>query len=437
MGRKIHLSLAAALAVAALSPANASERIKLLAPALLELGQRFERVGELANATKIYRTLLEDADAEVRSEARFRLAKILAAEGKTTEAAVLMRRVADENPKATAPRIELVGLLHRIGDEAGVLRELRSLSRLDLPLNIARLVDRLSASLKSSQPLALQIELAVAPDTNINRATRSDTLGTVFGEFAFDEDSRAKSGVGLSARGLLQSRVDVSGEVSIAAHGSLDADLYRRSEFNDISFEAAVGPEIGRGPARIAIEVAFNQRWFGMKPYQRTFRASGSGRLIVDRASQLRVDASIRTSDNFFNDLQDGHGIGTVVRYERAFSARVIASLRGSFDRFKANEPAYATRSWSIGATISRDLGRATVDIGADYARLNADARLLILPKAREDKLARFQLGAVFRQISIAGFSPTIRIVRERNHSSVEYYEYKRTRTEFGISRSF
>lgn len=49
----------------------------------------------------------------------------------------------------------------------------------------------------------------------------------------------------------------------------------------------------------------------------------------------------------------------------------------------------------------------------------------------------RLHLGAVFRQLTIAGFAPTARLVIERNRSNVEFYDYKRPRTEFGISRAF
>ena len=61
----------------------------------------------------------------------------------------------------------------------------------------------------------------------------------------------------------------------------------------------------------------------------------------------------------------------------------------------------------------------------------------MLLPEARDDRLRRFHLGAVFRQLTVAGFAPTARVVIERNRSTVEYYDYKRTRTEFGVTRAF
>lgn len=437
MARVLGAILATILSAAACPPAYGQERIKVTAAALLDLGQRFEKSGKTRQAMQIYRTLEGDAESDIRSEARFRLAKMLSADGKTREAAVLMRRIADERPDAAPVRLELADLLHQMGDEAGALRELRALSTLDLPINMARLVDRMSASLMASRPLSFQIEFAVAPDTNINRATRSDTIGTVYGDFAFDKDSKARSGVGISARSLVQGRLKILDDVSLASHASIDADLFRKHEFNDISVDVATGPEFRLGPARLAVEAAAGQQWYGMKPYQRGLRLSGSGWLKVDSVSQIRLNADVRAANNLVNNRQDGRGMGAAIRYERALSPRLNVSLRTSVDRFKATDAAYSTRSWSVGVSASRYVGRTTIEAGADYARLKADDRLQILPAARADRLTRLHLSAVFRQLTLEGFSPTVRIVQERNLSSVEYFDYKRSRMEFGISRSF
>ena len=66
-----------------------------------------------------------------------------------------------------------------------------------------------------------------------------------------------------------------------------------------------------------------------------------------------------------------------------------------------------------------------------------ADDRLLLLPNAREDRLTRFSVGSVFRQLTVAGFAPITRLTVVRNKSSVEFYDFESVRTEFGISRAF
>lgn len=401
------------------------------------LADRARQRGDLPTAEKLLGALLRDPSDMVRAEARFRLARLLVAIGKTAPAAVLLRRVVDDHPDAVPARLELAGLLQRMGDEKSALRELRALGTLDLPPSVARFVDRISASLQASRPLSFQLELALAPDTNINRATRSDTLGTVLGDFTFDKESRARSGVGATVHGFAQGRVGLSTDLNLAGHASLDANLYRQRQFNDISLEVAGGPEFRLGPARIAAEAGLGQQWYGMEPYQRSLRLSASARLKVDAVSQLRIDGSARRSDNLFNDLQDGRGLSSALRYERALSPQLTVSLGAGVDRFRARDDAYSTRSWSVGATAYREIGRMTVELGADIGGLKADDRLEILPAARADRLVRLHAGAVFRRLTVGGFSPTMRLTIERNRSNVEFYDYKRTHTEFGITRAF
>lgn len=420
------------------SPLPAATRaVRVDAASLLKVGHQLESQGRSAQAEQVYRTLESDPDSNVRSEARFRLAKLLIAQGKGPEAAVLLRHVIDDHPEAAPPRLQLAAVLQSMGDEGAALRELRSLSTLDLPLNVARFVDRLSASLNASRPLSFQLELALAPDTNINRATTSSTLGTVFGDFTFEEDAKAHSGVGASLRGFVQGRIGLSRSAALKAHASLDASLYRQHDFNIIEGDVAAGPEFQLGPVRLAAEAGLSQQWYGMERSQRSARLSGSGWVKVGAASQLRVDGAGRWTDNQRNDLEDGKGISLAVRYERALSPQLTISIGGAGDRFLARDDAYSTRSWSLALAAYRDIGRTTLDIGADLGWLKADDRLSLLPEAREDRLRRFHLGAVFRQLTVAGFAPTARLVIERNRSNVEYYDYKRTRTEFGVTRAF
>jgi hypothetical protein len=87
--------------------------------------------------------------------------------------------------------------------------------------------------------------------------------------------------------------------------------------------------------------------------------------------------------------------------------------------------------------TLWRDFGRMTATVGAEIGRLRADARLALLPDKRRDEYSRFSLGVSFRQLQVRGFAPVARLSIERNRSSVQFYDYRRTRTEIGIVRAF
>jgi outer membrane protein len=427
--------LAAGLALAA--PQTEPRTFKASAGQMLNLAQDLVRHGKTSDAETILDLLTRDPDPNVRNEARLRQALLLEGGGHNEAAAAVLRRILDDKPDATAVRFKLATMLQKMGHEDSALRELRALRTADLPPNVARFVDRLSASLQATKPLGFQIEFALAPDTNINRATRSDTLGTIFGDFTLDNGSQARSGVGAALRGFAQARHMLNGDLALIARASGDATLYRHTKFNDIAVDLAIGPEWRIGRTRLSAEAGIGRQWYGMKPFQRSVRLSASAARPIDSVSLLRLDGSVRRIDNRFNDLQDGRGFSLRAHYERALSADLLVAANAGVDRFKARDAAYSTRGWNAGISVYRNVGRMTLSASVDVGRLKADDRLALLPKARSDRLTRFSLAAVVRRLTVAGFAPVTRLIIERNRSSVEFYDFKRVRTEFGISRAF
>jgi len=157
----------------------------------------------------------------------------------------------------------------------------------------------------------------------------------------------------------------------------------------------------------------------------------------VDSVSRARLDVSGRRINDRFNDLQDGKGFAFKLRYERALSPQLLVAAAFGAERFKARDDAYSTKGWAAQFSAYREIGRMTVSAGVDFGRLWADERLVLLPEERRDQFLRLQLGLVNRKLMVAGFAPMTRLVMERNKSTVEFYDYKRTRMEFGITRAF
>lgn len=437
-------ALVAGLLLLVVTPASASPegtlgrtRIKASATDLFNLAETLKQRGTPQRAEPILALLARDPDSDVRNEARFRLAQMMEAKGRIRDAAVQLRQILDDRPDTPAVRVKLATLLHKLGDQDAARRELRAVRSAGLPPTVARFVDRLSASLQASKPLGFHVELALAPDSNINRSTRSDTLGTIFGDFTLDQDSKARSGIGAAVRGLAQARLPLAHNLELTGRASADANLYRDKDFSDISVDLSAGPEWRIGRTRLTAEAGVGQHYYAMKPYQRSLRIAGSMSRPIGSVSQARIDVAARWSDNRINDLQDGHGISTRLRLERALSPQMLVSGFVGVDRFIAKDDAYSTQSWSVGVTTFREVGRVTLIAGAEFGGLKAADRLALLPEKRSDRLTRFHVGAVFRQLEFAGFAPMTRLVIERNRSTIEYYDYQRTRTEFGISRAF
>src|SRR4029079_66127 len=107
--------LAAGLALA--TPPPETRTIKATAGQMLRLAEEMIQRGQNDYAQTILDLLVRDPDANIRSEARFRRALLLEADGRTEASAVLLRRILDEKPDATAVRLKLATVLQKLGHE--------------------------------------------------------------------------------------------------------------------------------------------------------------------------------------------------------------------------------------------------------------------------------------------------------------------------------
>ncbi|HVH49397.1 MAG TPA: porin family protein [Sphingomicrobium sp.] len=423
---------------AAANPSRTPEdRIVLNASQMLKWAKSAQSRGDSQTAKRVYRAMQQDDNPDVRAEARFNLARLLATDGRLSEAAILLRQVLDEKPAAAPVRMELAQLLVRIGDEAAARRELRALQAGPLPAEAARLVDRFSNALRVRKPFGASVEIALAPDSNINRATRSDTIGTILGPFDISDDGKATSGTGIAVRGQVYGRLPVGGETHLLARLSGDANVYGESDYNELAFEAAAGPELQLGRNVVRIEAGAGRRWFGGDPFVDTARLTGSITRPVGRRAQVQLSGSALLIDNKLNDLQDGRGYTARIGLERALSPTTGIGLALAGDRQALRDAAYSTLGWRASLFGWRDMGRTTLTASAEYGRLSADDRLALFPDKRRETFAKLSFGATFRQFAVNGFAPLVRYSIERNRSSIAIYDYSRRRAEFGVSRAF
>lgn len=412
-------------------------KVQLTAQQLFDLAGEATARGDVATAEAAYRALANDSNTEIRSEALFRLGMLTAALGRNYEAARMFRRILDEKPNAQRVRLEFARVLAAMGDDTGARRALREAQAGGLPPDVALFVDRYSAALRSRKPLGASFEFALAPDSNINRATRSDTLGTVLGDFTLDEDAQEKSGVGVALRGQIYGRMKVSGKTNLLARASGAADIYGRSDFNDLALGLTAGPEFQLGQDRVTVEAGATWRWFGNEPFSTTATLSLNYLHPLDRQSQIRVVSAFGNIDNKRNPLQDGQNYALSVSYERALSSASGVGVTLTGDRNELRNPGYSTTGGQLSIVGYHDFGAFTLIGSLGYGRLKADERLFIYPSRRSDSFYRASLGATFRQLSIGQFAPLVRVSIERNTSSIEVFNYRRVRTEIGLTRAF
>ena len=370
-------------------------------------------------------------------DARTRLAHILANRHRLADAALLYRAILDEQPSAQPVRLELARILDQLGDEAGARRALRAVQAGSLPPAVARFVDRWSAALRARKPFGTSFEIAIAPDSNINRATNSTTLGTVIGDFSLDRDARQRSGTGLAIQSQAYARLPLSKEINLLGRVTGSADLYHHHQFNSTSLLVSAGPEFNFGADRLTADVDAGLYRFGGRTYATTIGARIDFLHPLDRRSQLRVDAALDRVNNRVNRLEEGKNLSLSLGYERALSDRTGIALTLAANRQQRRNPGYSTTGGQATLVGYRELGAVTAIASLTYGRLGADERLILCPTRRSDTLVRASLGAEFRQLKVGGLAPLVRVVVERNRSNIALYDYHRVRTEFGLTRAF
>jgi len=414
-----------------------SARVEATSTQMLHLSQAALARGEVRFAVELLKALLADPDLRVRNEARFRLAMLAVRDKRWNDAGTYLRAMLDEEPGAQRARLELARVQAEMGQIDASRRTLREAQAGGLPPEIARQVERFSAALREHKPVGANLQLAIAPDSNINRATRSDTLGTVIGDFELDKEARQSSGVGLSLDGEAYFRQGLSERTSLLVRAGFSGDLYRAGQFDDMLAIVSAGPEFPLHGGRATLLAGAQRRWFGGQRFYDALDANLQWQRAAGRRAQVRAGLSYSYNNYRINDLQDSDTLSGYVTYERAFGQRTGASFTLGGSRQMAADPAYSTASGYLSATGWQNLGRSTLFASTTFQRLESDKRLAIYPKRRKEDFLRFSLGATLRSFSWKGWAPQLKLVWEKNWSPIEIYHYNRWRGEFGVTRAF
>lgn len=394
--------------------------------------------GDYDSAQSAYQALAKNPDLEIRTEARFRLAMMLAdKQQRYDQAAVLFRAILDEKPDAARVRIELARMQLLLGNLRSAEREFRAAQASGLPPQVEQLVRFYAQSLSATKSFGFNVELAVAPDSNINRATNSDTLGTIIGDFNLSDDARANSGVGLTARGQAFAKTGIDKHADLLVRISASGDFYRKSAFDDYSVVVQAGPTYRSGRDRITFSALAGWRWFGQSPFSFTYGGNAEWDHPLGERAKLSVNAALTHRDDRFSDTRSADNFALSARIDRALSARFGVGLRLSAQRDAANDPGFSTVSGGIGALAFRELGETTTVLNLSYSHLEADKRLNLFPSRRIDDRYSASLAGTFRALRVGRFAPLLRVSYERNKSSVEINDFRRFAGEVGVTAAF
>ena len=378
-------------------------------------------------------------------EARFLTGYVAEHTGDFGRAEAMFRAILNDDPKQVRVRLELGKTLLAMGKTAAGDHQLRLVAESDeLPADIARTIRSVRSIIRSKRAWSLNVDLGIAPDSNINNATGADTVTVLFGTqpipLTLDQSAQARSGVGVTGSIDANVRLPIAKNTQWLVDFDAFATQYKGSAYDDLSLEFATGPEFKLSEkVRLRGEAVVAQRDFGNRVVSRQIGGKSGLELTLDDKQRLALQLDIRNTDALFDPGYDGWNVAAYATYERVVGHAMIASAsvfaRRDQLRSAANADAEVGGLLGFGGELPKGFNFG-VSAGASRAVYDEAQPFFSLDPRRDWRLnGRLTLGN--RAVRVWGFSPTVSYSYSRNASSIAYYATDRSRVRFALARYF
>lgn len=425
------------------SCADGACRIKLTPAQLLAAAERLIVERHYAEARPLVEVLRLAPGYKLQSG--FLNGLIASRTGDYASAASQFMAILADDPRQTRVRLELAQALLALKKTASADRQLRIAQQdADLPQQIARTIRTARDTIRSGRAWRLDINVGIAPDTNINNATSANAITILLGDAAYqaelNDEAKAHSGVGETAQLSTGLRLPIADRVSALAELDANGTNYSGSQFDDYSAQAAAGAEYRLTPtSSVSLEGVYARRWFGGHPITEQIGGRTGGQAVIGTRDRFGYQIDVRHTHAFFDRGYDGWQGGVFATLEHTVARTIVASAGPFVRREWLREAAFSSTEFGGNVGIGGEL-RYGFNVGASLgvSRAIFDAPLPIFgPTPRRDNrlVVRTTLGN--RKIRAFGFSPQVNWTYNRIDSSLGLYAIRRSRFELTLARYF
>jgi hypothetical protein len=431
------LTAAASQAPAASDPCAGHVNCRQLTEAqMFASAEELVAQGDLAGAALLLEALTQDPHSELRAEARFRLAAVREKLGDLKGAAQALRDLLAEQPEANPARLELARILSRLGDTKAAKAEIAAAEAVGLPPEVDQNVRRFVSTLRTTKKRALTIEMTAGPDSNVNRSTSSLFVDTIIAPFELDAEARRQAALGFSGSLRGSSRDRLAG-IALLSNAGLRADLSTKPHFNDVQLALDSGPEANLGRTRIRPAFLYERRWFGGDPFSTGIGGQIDLLMPLGTKAQLNFSGTHVHQKITTNRGQDGWRTAVNADVTGTIGPTTTARLSLRYAALDAKVNSESLRQYGGGFLLARQWRPVTLFGEVDYTRTHGIEPVILFGKTRRDARWDFVGGAIFNRASIGGFTPLVRITHSDSRANIVLYDYRRTRLDFGVTRSF
>lgn len=418
-------------------------RMQMTADQLLKVAERLVLARRFDEAKPLIAALHQAP--ELAMETAFLEGYVAVETGDLSTGVKRFRAVLADHPGMTRARLELARALMMQGKDKAADHHFRLAAESgDLPAEITRTIYAARGLIRDRRVWTMTLDLGLAPDTNISNATSDRTVDVIFGNtslpMTLDDTARSRSGLGQTAALTTSARLRLSDRLAVTADANGQAINYRGKDADDISALIALGPELTlKDGARVGVTALGARRWFGGKLATSGLGGRMSFQKELSGGRRFGLQVEVRDQESGYGAAYGGTTYNAYASYERVVSRSMIASAVLFARRESLQAEAYSSTEvggnlglggelpWGINGGLSAGLSRALYD--APIAYFSSDSR--------HDWRVNGRVYLGLRNIRVAGFSPSVTYSYSESFSNLGFYDTRRHRVQFGMSRFF
>ena len=347
------------------------------------------------------------------------------------EAVRRYRAILAREPRASRVRLELARTFYEAHDWRNAERQFRF-----APV-VARKVDGFLAQIRRRRTFTSSFSVALAPDSNVNAGPTAENV-TLYGlPFELSQDARSHSGVGLALSAQAAWTPHLSDQWRWDATASGYSRLYSHARFDEAALVLATGPHLVRERIDASLHATATRRWFAGDLYAKGYGGALEATWYLTGRTALTGTAEAGHVEYPHFAPQTGPVYSLSAGVLRALTAASYGRIGVSWGRENAQSAVFANYSIGADAGYVREFGAGITASLGGRVRLSRYDDAGAFDAKRRDEQYTLQGGLTFRKLQLRGLAPSVTVTETINDSNISLYQFRRTRVEFGLNRTF
>ena len=367
------------------------------------------------------------------------------------EAIAALHAILINRPQLTRVRLELARAFFLKGDDdlskTHFDRVIASNPPAATVANIRRFLHVIRARRRWNGYFSIDIE----QNDNLNSGTETETVYLFGLPFALNEDSRPRSGVGVSFAGGGDYQYPLNAHWRWRFGADAARSEYRGHDFDQTYLSFRSGPRwLLSRRSDASLQAFVSQRWYAHHPYNTEFGVRSNVRHQLTPRIGINGYVSWRKTayqQSSIEQAPDDSNVAYSLGGTYLFSPLLQGSAGIEFSHRHPNQERPNRRGFNVGLskifprgwTLGTHLEWSRQGYGYDVpcALQDADQAMLCAPQRQANRRFTARLFLLNRGLTLFGFSPQVIVTRERQASNSVLRSYHRTRVDLRFVQQF